>query len=720
MLLAKTGQLNEAEAAATLAAERFAGDLVAQIQWCDSAMRRRDWAEGISRCAATRSAFPDHGFGYLVGARAMREAGDLVGAEALLAEAVERFPGEPGMLIDWADAAIRRCHAADAEHRFELLRERFPDQTFGYVAAARMRRDDGRLTDAEAMFGAAVDRFPKDLGALIDWADLALRRRDWAAATVRCALMRERFPDIAGYRLGARAAREIGDDEVAETLLAEAMQRFPEDIGAAGEHALLALIRRDWHEALRRYRTISTKFVDLPVGPLGVVIALRELREFEAARAILDETVSQFPGDPEVLVEYAWLALARRDQEEAARCFAEVRERFPNFKPGFSGGVLPLRELRRYEDLEALLAEWVKRFPGDAEPLTELGWVAQARGDCAGASERWAALRARSPDQLVGYTGGALCDRELGRYDAAETLLRQAIERFPAEPGPWADLARVAEARQDGQEAERRWTEFLARFPDEAENGSLVYNLLDVAIAAEDDAVSQAMLGAAPIEHLRQPEGWTAPIADDQALMQQFESLGDNCEFGLVQRKCGAEPLGLLRFAATLPKPLIAALRGRFEGMGEHLVVRTAPHGREYMVEDQRFGISYHAWVSVGSMGPEEVLRREVRRVPFLVRKLIDDLTLGHKLFVYHRPGLEKQAAEEIAAAIRDCGPGTLFWVTLADADHAPGTVERIGDNLLRGHIDRFAPGHNAYDFSFDCWMTLCRRAHELWRTTEA
>src|SRR5690242_4928537 len=32
-------------------------------------------------------------------------------------------------------------------------------------------------------------------------------------------------------------------------------------------------------------------------------------------------------------------------------------------------------------------------------------------------------------------------------------------------------------------------------------------------------------------------------------LLRKFESLGDNCEFGLVQRKAGIEPVYLLRFA---------------------------------------------------------------------------------------------------------------------------------------------------------------------------
>ena len=32
-------------------------------------------------------------------------------------------------------------------------------------------------------------------------------------------------------------------------------------------------------------------------------------------------------------------------------------------------------------------------------------------------------------------------------------------------------------------------------------------------------------------------------------LLLQFEPIGDNCEFGLMQQYFGAEPLSLLRFA---------------------------------------------------------------------------------------------------------------------------------------------------------------------------
>src|SRR5204863_3187648 len=92
-------------------------------------------------------------------------------------------------------------------------------------------------------------------------------------------------------------------------------------------------------------------------------------------------------------------------------------------------------------------------------------------------------------------------------------------------------------------------------------------------------------------------------------LMMQFESLGENCEFGLVQRRCGAEPLGLLRFASAPLAKLLAALKADFAGFGESgaIAVDLSSNGREYMVQDRRFGLNYHPWVKKDEMTPQQI-----------------------------------------------------------------------------------------------------------------
>jgi hypothetical protein len=203
-------------------------------------------------------------------------------------------------------------------------------------------------------------------------------------------------------------------------------------------------------------------------------------------------------------------------------------------------------------------------------------------------------------------------------------------------------------------------------------------------------------------------------------LMLQFESLGQNCEFGLVQRRCEAEPLGLLRFASTPLPNLLAALEARFEGMGlpESVQVEMSPNGREFMVRDARYGVTYHAWVNAGEMEAAALHSRELRRVPVLVRKLLEDLELGEKIFLFKGMGpLPEEVVFPLAVALRRYGPNRLLFVTLAHGPHMAGTVEARPEGYLVGYLDRFAPGEDAHDFLLDQWVAICRAAHRMTHT---
>jgi hypothetical protein len=214
------------------------------------------------------------------------------------------------------------------------------------------------------------------------------------------------------------------------------------------------------------------------------------------------------------------------------------------------------------------------------------------------------------------------------------------------------------------------------------------------------------------------PSGSTdfATLPPDQ-LMMRFESLGENCEFGLAQRRCGAEPLGLLRFASAPLEKLLAGLESRFEGMGEpdQVDVQVSENGSEYLVIDRRFGFLYHPWILAHEAEPKQVREREATRLPFLRRKLLEDLEEGRKIFVYHAMiPLSAADALRLFAAIRACGPGSLLWVELANSGHRAGAVEQVRFGLFKAYIDRFAPSENAHDLSLDCWVEICRNACRL------
>src|ERR1700680_1211327 len=78
---------------------------------------------------------------------------------------------------------------------------------------------------------------------------------------------------------------------------------------------------------------------------------------------------------------------------------------------------------------------------------------------------------------------------------------------------------------------------------------------------------------------------------DVPRLLQQFEGLGDNCDFGMVQRAVGIEPFGLFRFAACSAADLSSLLRNSFEPLGEpeDLLMEEVGPAREYRVKSRQY-----------------------------------------------------------------------------------------------------------------------------------
>ena len=118
------------------------------------------------------------------------------------------------------------------------------------------------------------------------------------------------------------------------------------------------------------------------------------------------------------------------------------------------------------ENRELAAAEAMARSPDEPEHLFEFARAALGRADWEAAIRRWQIAEERFPGSWQNPQGMALALRGMGRLDDAETLLRSAIRRFPDEPEPLFDFARLAEARHDWEEAVGRWRVAQGRFPE--------------------------------------------------------------------------------------------------------------------------------------------------------------------------------------------------------------------------------------------------------------
>ncbi len=162
--------------------------------------------------------------------------------------------------------------------------------------------------------------------------------------------------------------------------------------------------------------------------------------------------------------------------------------------------------------------------------------------------------------------------------------------------------------------------------------------------SAMDLAVIRGMTGVGPAE-----------------LALSLESLGLNCEFGLFQRRCGVEPLGLLRFTGIALGDLIAGLEAGFAGLEDIGNLSCRPDdnsGVEWIIRNNKYRLEYHTNRSPLVTAAADILRQQQRILPFRRAKLRDILATGEKLFVVSRPeGMTQAQALPLLTALRDHGP---------------------------------------------------------------
>ncbi|SFU56087.1 hypothetical protein SAMN02799631_01218 [Methylobacterium sp. 174MFSha1.1] len=199
------------------------------------------------------------------------------------------------------------------------------------------------------------------------------------------------------------------------------------------------------------------------------------------------------------------------------------------------------------------------------------------------------------------------------------------------------------------------------------------------------------------------------------ALLGAFESLGDNCEFGIAQRYAGADPLGLFRLSSAPIADLVHAVETRFAHYGgaDDIEVRVGAGGYLFC-HSRRYGFAYHTGDTAPRVKPADILAREIRRVDYLKERLLADLAAGDKILVRKGPpGESEGAVRRLFGALRAIGPVTLLRVCAA-AEAPPGRVVWRGEGLMQGALPHFAPYAAATDADLPGWLAVCGRAYAL------
>ncbi len=191
----------------------------------------------------------------------------------------------------------------------------------------------------------------------------------------------------------------------------------------------------------------------------------------------------------------------------------------------------------------------------------------------------------------------------------------------------------------------------------------------------------------------------------------KFESLGANCEFGLLQRRFDAEPMNLLRWPAIDVAGLVACLRGQFGELDDiaNFSLFVGPHD-EWDLQTPHFSLHLHE--KVGSVDTENLLRSAFRRVKFMKRSLLENLEGAHKIFVFKewQFRMSDTDIESIFDAVRQYNPDNrLLAVRLSTADGIPGTVTEVAPGLWSGYVEWDEKIASRETVPVESWVRICR-----------
>jgi tetratricopeptide (TPR) repeat protein len=312
-----------------------------------------------------------------------------------------------------------------AREFLEIARARIPDYVLTSPDTVEILLGLGDFDELEAFTLEGARRFPKQPHYIEGYALAAERRRDFAEAVQRWAVVRKKFPNRKlAYISAVGCLRQVGQLDEAEAVLAQALRLMPQDLGVLLEWGRLAESRGDWEEARRRWDSLRDRH---SAAYIGAGQALHKLGRTEEAEAVLAEGRFRFPTEAGLAITLAQIAQESGKTAEALKRWAVVRERFPLSAGGYSGALHLLREQQQWAEADAIAQAAIERFPSQAWPMVDYAMLAHARREWPEAARRWGALRVAFPARKDAPVreAEALAAAGLQPQTAAETATSQ-------------------------------------------------------------------------------------------------------------------------------------------------------------------------------------------------------------------------------------------------------------------------------------------------------
>ena len=287
--LRKRGDAALAEAASLEAMRIFPNADWPLGEHAQAAAARGDTDEAMARYAELRSRFGQAASGYVGAIRLARKTSQHTLAEALLAEGVQRLPGNPQIaaLLPSASMSLtsepagpqapaidahdpekalaevlkvarresrRKVNRALALAMFENLHALHPGYAPGYAAHIECLIQTERAAEAASLAEQARARFPDHFPVGVAAIKAFSAAGDYSGALSLVMTLKTRFPDTpALHGVHIHVLANSGQESAAEEMAERILSKWRQEPGLWREYARIATRRGDWSVALDRW-----------------------------------------------------------------------------------------------------------------------------------------------------------------------------------------------------------------------------------------------------------------------------------------------------------------------------------------------------------------------------------------------------------------------------------------------------------------------------------
>ena len=148
-------------------------------------------------------------------------------------------------------------------------------------------------------------------------------------------------------------------------------------------------------------------------------------------KSLLGAATAKYPDSFWAAVQFAWVAVGRRDWNDALVRWDSVLKRFPRTSVTAVGQGETLRELGQIDRSDEILESAIRDFPDDVMPSIHYAWNAKKRGDAVQALSRWQIGKGRFPENEYIAIGEVEALLELSRLAEAKAAVDQALKCLP-------------------------------------------------------------------------------------------------------------------------------------------------------------------------------------------------------------------------------------------------------------------------------------------------